>query len=77
MRKVHRVEPLTRREGPFHDRPGAHVPQLGPDKGATLPRLDVLEVGDLPQVAVEFNHESIADVCSSGQAPSCAKRQVQ
>ena len=39
-----------------------HVLELGADEGRTLARLDVLEFGDLPELAVNLKDEPVLEV---------------
>src|SRR3954469_3226831 len=48
------------------DLPGHDVLQLGADERAALARLDVLELDDVPELAVDVEHDAVADVSGRG-----------
>ena len=63
----------TRVEGLVDDLAGQHVLQRGPHEGRAFTRLDVLELGDRPELTLEVEHEAVLEVAgrSHGCSPCC------
>ena len=53
-------------EGAVHHLARHHVLQLGADEGAALARLDVLEVDDVPELAVDAQGHAVLQVIRGG-----------
>ena len=52
------------------DLAGHHVLQRGAHEGAALARLDVLELGDGPELALEVEDEAVLEVVGGGHGVS-------
>ena len=66
----HRPELLAGPEGFVDHRAVLDPPQLGAHEGAALARLDVLELDDGPQLAVDVEHDAVLEVvggCHDGR----------
>src|SRR5262249_13790552 len=61
-------------EGLVHHLAGQHVLQRGADEGAALAGLDVLEVHNGPQLAVEVEHQPVLQVVGGGHDVLCSYR---
>jgi hypothetical protein len=55
-------------ERPVDDLAGQDVLQFGADEGAALARLDVLELDDRPQAAVEVEDQTVLEVVGGGHS---------
>jgi hypothetical protein len=55
------VHPLSRSVGPVDDRAGSDVLELGSDEGPTFAWLDVLEVDQLKQLAIDLENEPVSE----------------